>query len=631
MTLQKYGIVIDSGSSGSRVQIYSWPDSQEVKKRSKDSLELRSVPQVHQQEDWNEKITPGVSTFDNKPDDVWDHYEPLIEYAENIIPKDQWNETPIFVLATAGMRLLPEKKRNKLLDKICHKIQKKSDFKLENCSEQVQIIDGETEGLYGWIGLNYLMGRLENYDPNGESHMSYGFMDMGGASTQISFVPNKQAEIDKHKDDISTLYLRNVDGSLQKWDVFVSTWLGFGANEARKRYLKNLINILPEKNNDSDEDDYATLRINDPCLPRGAQLDFSHHGHSYDIIGSGDYEECLKTTYPLLLKNLPCTDTPCLFNGVHAPEIDFEKDKFVGISEYWYTANDVFHMGGEYNFAKFSEKVQMFCESDWDSIMKNSEKGDYNNLPTSLLTDACFKANWVINVLHEGFNLPRIGIEQKMPSEVVEDFDNHIPFQSAGSIKGAELSWTLGRIILYASSMIAASDSLNVGIQPAENEHKEFIAGGISKGIKMIAQKDQDSISWLPLFLILLLFITFVYFFTYRRPMLKRLPSLFTQAASKLKNQYLQYRYMKVSTEEQSDLEAGVLNRGNNDTASGSLSPSLSAADFNSLRTRSYANLQGQKNFAPKKNLRNANSLLDLSNFKNGEPARPQSTSALSN
>jgi hypothetical protein len=81
-------------------------------------LELRSVPQVHQQEDWNEKITPGVSTFDNKPDDVWDHYEPLIEHAENIIPKDQWNETPIFVLATAGMRLLPEKKRNKDLWKL---------------------------------------------------------------------------------------------------------------------------------------------------------------------------------------------------------------------------------------------------------------------------------------------------------------------------------------------------------------------------------------------------------------------------------------------------------------------------------------------------------------------------------
>lgn len=630
MTSEKYGIVIDSGSSGSRVQIYSWPDPEDVVKTTEDPIVLKSVPQLRQEESWNFKISPGVSTFADKPDDVWDdHYEPLIEYAERIIPKEKWKDTPIFVLATAGMRLLPEKKRDALLDEVCHKIGKKTDFKLENCSEQIQIIGGETEGLYGWIGLNYLMGQLDNYDPLNDYHLSYGFMDMGGASTQISFVPNSKAEISMHRDDISTLYLRNVDGGLQEWDVFVSTWLGFGANEARKRYLKNLINLLPEKNNDNEEDDFMTTKINDPCLPRGGKLDFLHMGQSYDIIGSGAYEECLKTTYPLLLKNLPCLEEPCLFNGVHAPEIDFQKDKFVGISEYWYTANDVFHMGGEYNFLKFSEKVKVFCESDWDTIMENSEAGEYNKLPKSLLADACFKANWVINVLHEGFNLPRVGIEEKMPEEIVDDFDNHIPFQSAGSIKGAELSWTLGRMILYASSIIAASDKTLVGIQPAMNERKPFISGGITMGSKIIDQdlhRDYSSLGMIPILLILSGAFAFVYMFVYKRETLQRFPTILSQTASKLKNKYVQYQYAKVSTQQQTDLEAGVLTQVSNDTASGSLSPSLNAFDFNSLRTRSYANLPTQKNFAPKKNLRGANSLLDLSNFSNGDLTRTQST-----
>ncbi|CDR44590.1 CYFA0S15e00320g1_1 [Cyberlindnera fabianii] len=643
MAKDHYGIVIDSGSSGSRIQIYAWPDSAEVVKEAKadsdeDQAILHSVPRIRQEESWTFKTTPGVSTFGDKPDDVWDdHYESLFEYAEKIIPRDKWEETPIFVLATAGMRLLPQNKRERLLQEICHKIDKKTDFKLENCAEQVQIIDGETEGMYGWIGLNYLMGQLDNYDPKKETHPSYGFMDMGGASTQISFVPLKKSEIEKHRDDISTLYLRSVDGDIQQWDIFVSTWLGFGANEARKRYLKNLINILPEKNNSNDEDDYQTTRVNDPCLPKGAKLDFLHFGHTYDIIGSGNFEQCLKTTYPLLLKNLPCIDEPCLFNGVHAPEIDFEKDKFVGISEYWYTANDVFHMGGEYNFLKFSEKVKQFCESDWETINKNSEAGEYNGLPNSLLIDACFKANWVLNVLHEGFNLPRVDIEKKVPEEVTSD-NGHIPFQSAGSIKGSELSWTLGRILLYASSMIpaVANSKQAVGIAPAQNEHKEFISGGITKGSKYLnftsSSSGTSTIGLLFYFLLFALIATLIYFLIYKPTTLKRFPSAFHQAINKVKAKYNQYKYTKLSNQIASDLEGGFFQPQGidadgfptNDKTSGSMSPSLKASDFaTNLRTRSYANLQtsSKQAFTPKKNINTARSLLDLSEFRPGGEA----------
>lgn len=642
MTRHKYGIVVDSGSSGSRIQIYSWPDPSEVSKE--DTSQWNSVPRVFQQEDWSYKTSPGVSTFADKPHKVWDdHYEDLIEYAEKIIPKEQWNETPIFILATAGMRLVPKKKRDTLLETICEKVGKKSGFLLENCAEQVQIIDGETEGLYGWISLNYLLGQMDDYDVSSEEsneslRPSYGFMDMGGASTQISFVPYSREEIVKHRDDISTVYLRNVGGGVQQWDVFVSTWLGFGANEARKRYLKNLINILPELNNSDDEDDFNTKAVNDPCLPRGAKLDFLHLKHSYEIIGSGDYESCLKTTYPLLLKNLPCTETPCLFNGVHAPEIDFQRDKFVGISEYWYTANDVFHMGGEYNFLQFNEKVKSFCESEWSEIQKNSEQGAYNNVPTSILIDACFKANWVINVLHEGFNLPRVGIEEKhSTSEDVDlEYKPHIPFQSAGSIRGAELSWTLGRILLYASSMIASSDKISVGIAPASKESKPFVYGGIDNP-SLSSQLGHGSWSFLLLF-VFLGALTLAYLYMYKRDSLKRFPTIFTQITSKLKAKYNHYRYLKLSTQEQTDLESGTLatmdnheDKAQDGAVSGSMSPALkSNEDFKSLRTRSYANFHLNNAFAPKKNSsKSPGSFLEFSEFNREGLVRSQSSTVL--
>lgn len=633
-----YGIVIDSGSSGSRIQIYRWEDSQELQKnKSTDPLKLKSVPQIYQEKSWTHKTTPGVSTFGDKPSKVWDdHYEPLIEYAEKIIPRENWEDTPIFILATAGMRMLPEKKKDKLMNRICVDIGKESKFKLDSCEDQIQIIDGETEGIYGWIGLNYLMGQLDNYDSTKVDHSSYGFMDMGGASTQISFVPNKKSEIEKHRDDISTVYLRNVNGETQQWDVFVSTWLGFGANEARKRYLNQLINLLPERNNQYNDDDFNTLKLTDPCLPKNAKYDYLYQGYRYDVVGSGNYEQCLKTTYPLLLKNLPCTDEPCLFNGVHAPEIDFYKDKFVGVSEYWYTANDVFHTGGEYSFLKFSEKVKLFCESDWADIQKNSKNGDYHNIPDSLLLDACFKANWVLNVLHEGFNLPRIDIEAKMPDEVVEDFDNHIPFQSAGTMKGSELSWTLGKILLYASSQVKASDKIDVGILPSENEvkleNKKFIPGGI--GAKSRSDKDYDSLNYFPIFFFIFFAAATVYMIVYKRSTLNKLPTTATQLISRAKAKYNQFRYTKLSTQDMSDLEEGRVTAQSNGSSSRPQSPPV-GEQFSSLRTRSLVNLnqsqklQQQSAFLPKKNFQLPQSFLDFSNFNRDELRRSVSASII--
>lgn len=658
--------MIDSGSSGSRIQIYKWEDSIELSSNeSTDSIKLKSVPQIYQEENWTYKTTPGVSTFSETPSKVWDkHYEPLIEYAEKIIPKENWSDTPIFVLATAGMRLLPEKNKKKLISTICKELQNESPFKLDNCDDQVQIIDGETEGIYGWIGLNYLMGQLNNYDSSSNDHPSYGFMDMGGASTQISFVPSNKDQIKKHKDDISTVILRNVNGELQSWDVFVSTWLGFGANEARKRYLNQLINLLPEKNNNYNDDDFNTLTITDPCLPKNAKYDYLYKNHRYDVLGSGNYEQCLKTTYPLLLKNLPCNDEPCLFNGVHAPEIDFLKDKFVGVSEYWYTANDVFHTGGEYNFLKFSEKVKLFCESDWSDIEINSKKGDYNNLPNNLLIDACFKANWVLNILHEGFNLPRIDIETKMPDEVVQDYDNHIPFQSAGTIKGSELSWTLGKIILYASSQIPANknnDDKLVGIQPSDNEvkleHKNFIPGGIGFIEKTKTSPnynnddndhDYESLHIFPILMIFIMLVFGIYFFIFKKKptFFKKFKNFIIQFTSQLKAKFYQDRYTKLSTQEASDLEEGIGSMSNGSGLSRPQSPSLGNEQFTSLRTRSLVNLnQNNQNntnlnnsinnnghkmaFIPKKNFKTPPSFLDFTNFKRDELKRSVSTSVI--
>ena len=557
-----YGIVIDAGSSGSRLHIFKWTDPSTIDFSKHDSKELHSVPKIEQSRDWTFKTNPGLSSFEHKTNKAFSkHIKPLLQQAGKIIPSNRIKDTPIFIQATAGMRLLPENKRNAILDDVCSKIKKETKFKMEDCDSQIQIIDGETEGIYGWLGLNYLLGNFNNYNEYDEEHFTMGFMDMGGASAQIAFVPGDKNEIERYKYDIPTVYLRSLNGDIQEWDVFVSTWLGFGANQARRRYLAQLVNTLPENTNNYDNDDFTTRTISDPCMPKGSKTEFEFKDTEFKVIGLGNFEQCTKSIYPLLLKNLPCSEDHCLFNGVHIPKIDFLKDKFVGISEFWYTPNDVFNLGGEYSFAKFNERVKEFCNTDWETIEQNKKDGKYKSMPEEYLKDACFKSNWIINILHEGFELPQKDTSRLDTSKGIYDYPM---FQSLDKVLDIDLSWTLGRILLYASGMVPVANSAKtVGIAPSSRSAKEFDKVFIS-GLISHENKTYDSSGGLFKFLMVLTILGMVIYLLINKNFIQlplRLSNIMQLIAhTKFKLFELKARYKDfVRSKSIADLEAGEI------------------------------------------------------------------------
>lgn len=492
----RYAVIIDAGSSGSRVHVYSWPDPTD-KSSIRNKGDRANVPQLTQHPEWNKKISPGIAQFKGQKSELlWDkHLKKLMEHAESIIPAEDRFQTPVFLLATAGMRLLPSEEQNNILSTACDSLKTKTNFYLPECMSHVSVIDGETEGLYGWVALNYLLGEGQTFsDPRTNQATSYGFMDMGGASAQIAFAPNVTEAL-RHEDDLFRINIRTLNGHDHKWKVFVSTWLGFGANKARDRYSEQLISEQSNSHYDNDDD----TRINDPCLPKQAELEYKFdNGTEYKFNGIGDFSKCLKRMYPLLQKELPCKDDPCLFNGVHVPAIDFSTNRFVGVSEYWYTANDILKLGGKYDFIKFSARTQEYCSKDWGDILNSAKSGEYHGLSKNILRSACFKATWIINILHEGFGVPIDPKDLSKSSSLLKrdtDDDDVLPFlmelskrdtrdfsdpfQSAVTIRGQELSWTMGRALLYASSQIppAKHTQDQVGYVPW-GENAQFVVGG---------------------------------------------------------------------------------------------------------------------------------------------------------
>lgn len=84
-----------------------------------------------------------MSSFADRPEVVGpEHLAELLDHARKIVPADQIKDTPIFLLATAGMRLLPNHERELLLQQICSYASKNYDFLLPDCGVHIQVIPG---------------------------------------------------------------------------------------------------------------------------------------------------------------------------------------------------------------------------------------------------------------------------------------------------------------------------------------------------------------------------------------------------------------------------------------------------------------------------------------------------------
>ncbi|KAN0123962.1 GDA1/CD39 (nucleoside phosphatase) family domain containing protein [Russula decolorans] len=490
---RRFGIVVDAGSSGSRLQIYSWRDPRVARSQLGHQVD-HTLPTVEKgtqnDEDWVMKVEPGISSFADNPDDIPAYLAPLLKHAQTHIPPSLHHETPLFLLATAGMRLLSPEAQAAVLRSTCQFLIFHSDFRMDNpspvgpCGSSVRIISGEEEGLFGWISVNYLM---DGFGSSSSDRSTYGFLDMGGASTQIAFEPNLEEQ--GKTQSLMDVRLRLMSGEEISHKIFVTTWLGYGTNQARERYVGQAIKQHEQSRPFVEDPPPSADIIDDPCLHSGLTLaespvytepSTSHERKTHTLLGTGSFERCLQDTLPLLNKTAPCLDAPCLFNGVYVPPIDFSVSHFIGVSEYWYSSEHVFGLGGSYDFVQYERAAQEFCGRPWQDILrmhedlKNGQVAGHggegskvldkwaDRVEVSRLQMQCFKAAWIINVLHEGFRMPRIVDPGGNDTTNADEVNGHAEkkglwrpwFQSMDTVGDMAISWTLGKMVLEASKEV---------------------------------------------------------------------------------------------------------------------------------------------------------------------------------
>nr|XP_008258486.1 ectonucleoside triphosphate diphosphohydrolase 3 isoform X2 [Oryctolagus cuniculus] len=429
----KYGIVLDAGSSRTTVYVYQWPAEKE-----------NDTGVVS--ETFKCKVKgSGISSYGNNPQDIPAIFEDCMLKVKGQIPTHQHRSTRIHLGATAGMRLL-RLKNETAANEVLASIQ--SYFKSQPFDFRgAQIISGQEEGVYGWITANYLMG---NFLEKNLWHMwvhpygveTTGALDLGGASTQIAFVPGERVRMKTNDTVQVSLYGYT-------YTLYTHSFQCYGRNEAEKRFLAMLLQ----------NSSYAT-NVTNPCYPwnysttstMGAIFDslctMKQRPASYnpkDTItfeGTGDPLLCREKVASVFDFKACRHGQACSFDGIYQPKVH---GPFVAFSGFYYTASAL-NLSGSSSLEDFNSSTWYFCSQNWSQLQLLLPK--FNEV---YARSYCFSAHYIYHLLVNGYKF-------------TEDIWPQINFEN--EVGNSSIAWSLGYMLSLTNQIPAESPLIHLPIEP---------------------------------------------------------------------------------------------------------------------------------------------------------------------
>ncbi|CAH8599423.1 unnamed protein product [Schistosoma turkestanicum] len=272
-----YGVVFDAGSTGSRVHIFTLIHNP-----------LDPFKPYILLDDKYHHVQPGLSSYAEKPEEAALSLTKLINIAETSLPTDVCRNTPVILRATAGLRLISTHKAENILKAVRQRLSRTCFKQLPN---SVTIMDGFYEGLYLWITLNFLNNRLSSSssptNENASIKNTIGTLDLGGGSTQITFIPTEldtfnnaptgfityfDVQINNNNNNMNNNNNRN--HNQQK--IYSHSYLGLGLMSARYSMLYNAtehFKLITE----------GKKQFLHPCWPNNVTLKWNHAGQDWQI------------------------------------------------------------------------------------------------------------------------------------------------------------------------------------------------------------------------------------------------------------------------------------------------------------------------------------------------------------
>lgn len=429
--LYSYGVVLDAGSSHTKLFVYKW--------NTKCHQQTALANQIH-----SCKVTGGgISSYENNPSALRPPLEVCLREAEGVVPDDKQSKTPVFLGATAGMRLIHavnSSVSDAIMDVVRDTIQS-SKFQFTNPKTQARILTGSEEGLFSWITANYILGKFgvipptevsqsrHKRDLSGAGEGTVGALDMGGASTQITFYPGSSVKMPDNFTGNAVLYEKN-------YTVYTQSYLCYGINEIKRRYQALLV-----------KSQNFTLDIVNPCGPQGKTIT-EHYSDVFEapctrdssekpvskntnftFRGSGNITECTVVTHQLFDFNQSCPYKTCSFNGTYQPPV---YGQFYAFSNFYYELSFL-NQTDSNSLAEFQTALSDVCHMTWKQLREK-----YPTTLVDFLPWYCFSGTYIQILLTEAYK-----------------FDNSTwqNLHFVDELKSTEIGWSLGFMIDSSSDL----------------------------------------------------------------------------------------------------------------------------------------------------------------------------------
>lgn len=420
----QYGIMIDSGSSGSRLFFYKWNHREiDVAMRPYASITFTNIPLSLPIQEVPTNlpvstfiVTPGISSHEHSPDEASKEIKIMVEAALEEFRAScsaKILNTPIFLRATAGMRLVPKIPRIQILDAIRAYL-RTTGFKFED--RYVGILSGGEEAAFGWISVQMTAGTLmerlnESSSSLHDRTKTFGSLDLGGASTQICF----ESDTPVLEDDFPiSIGLANVDG------LYAKSFLRFGTDQAKTMSIEKTARLQGANANQS--------IVQFPCFFQGYKENMFINGYEYSVTGTSNYSECSKLISSLFFTNYDqeCFFESCSIRGAYQPEIPTDMT-FYAVSSFFYSINSL-HLNSDVSLYKFQSVVENICSQNISSI-----KDTFHD--AALLPYFCWRAAYAFGILRDGYKFPM-------------DFKN---LRFVDKVNEQSVSWAQGAMLLEAN------------------------------------------------------------------------------------------------------------------------------------------------------------------------------------
>ncbi|XP_072792839.1 ectonucleoside triphosphate diphosphohydrolase 2 isoform X2 [Taeniopygia guttata] len=354
----KYGIVLDAGSSHTAMFVYKWPADKEND---------TGVVSEHTMCDVE---GPGISSYSSNPLAAGTSLEHCLNQALRDVPKEKHTGTPLYLGATAGMRLLniADPQASDAVLRAAAATLKMYPFDFRGA----KILSGEEEGVFGWVTTNYL---LENFIKRGwlgewiqPQKKTLGAMDFGGASTQITF--ETMDTIENPRNEV----MLKLYG--QAYKVYTHSFLCYGRDQVLKRLLSKFLQA----------ESYQET-VSHPCWPMGYNKSLLMSS-IYDspctlkerpslalnttvtLVGTGNGNLCALHVSKLF-DFTNCSFSHCSFDGVFQPKVS---GNFIAFSAFFYTVDFIQTVMGRpvHLPSDLKDAAETICATSWSKAGETS-------------------------------------------------------------------------------------------------------------------------------------------------------------------------------------------------------------------------------------------------------------------